>query len=266
MKIRSAQDSDRDNVLIFCKDTFSWGDYIADVWDKWKSKGGLYVLVDDGLVVGVYNIATFERESWIEGMRVHPQYRKKGFGTKMLTHAESVIQNKIVRLIIESENRPSINLAESMGYGIEEKWRLYSTTPQKQESDATIATTSTKLYDIIDSSTYADSWKWFSLDDTEIQKLVQQKRVIVSTEKGETSAVGIYNRSNDFAQVFQLGFVNGTADGMMEILKYVRNRAHELDCERVQVFAQEKISLEASFLDKKSLFYLMKKELYQKNL
>ena len=95
---------------------------------------------------------------------------------------------------------------------------------------------------------------------------MQQKRVIISTKKGETAAVGICNRSNDFAQVFQLGFVNGTVDGMMEILKYVRNKAHELNCERIQVFAQEKISLEASFLDKKSLFYLMKKELHQKNL
>lgn len=267
MKIRSAQESDKNNVLVFCKDTFSWGDYIADVWDKWKSKGGLYVLEKDGLVVGVYNVATFEKESWIEGMRVHPQYRKKGFGTKMLTHAESIIQNKIVRLIIESENQPSISLAESMGYHIEEKWRLYSTTPKKQDSSATIATPSTKLDDdIIDSSTYADSWKWFPLDREEIQKLVQQKRIIVFTEKGKTSAVGICNRSNDFAQTFQLGFVSGTADGIVEILKYVQNMAHELSCERIQVFAQEKISLEASFLDKRSLFYLMKKELHQKNL
>ena len=108
MKIRSAQESDKATVLGFCKDTFQWGDYIADVWDKWKSKGGLYVLEENDFVVGVYHVASFEKEAWIEGMRVHPQYRKKGFGTRMLTHAESVVQNKVIRLIIESENQPSI--------------------------------------------------------------------------------------------------------------------------------------------------------------
>ncbi len=266
MKIRSAQERDRESVLAFCKDTFSWGDYIADVWDKWKSKGGLYVSEENGLVVGVYHLESFERQSWIEGMRVHPRCRKKGLGTKMLAHAESVIQNKTIRLIIESQNYPSIRLAESMGYGIEERWRLYATTPEKQESRATLATPSTKLDNIVKSSTYADSWKWFVLDGQEIQKLVQQNRVVISTEKEKMSAVGICNRSNDFAQVFQLGFVSGTTDGMMEILKYARNMAHNLGCERVQVFAQEKISLQATFLDKRSLFYLMKKELSWKNL
>ncbi|MDE1866679.1 MAG: GNAT family N-acetyltransferase, partial [Thaumarchaeota archaeon] len=132
MQIRGAQESDKDTVLGFCKDTFSWGDYIADVWDKWKSKGGLYVLEEDDLVVGVYHVASLEKEAWIEGMRVHPKHRKKGLGTSMLTHAESVIQNKVIRLIIESENYPSIRLVKSVGYDIEEKWRLYTMVPQRQ--------------------------------------------------------------------------------------------------------------------------------------
>jgi len=262
MKIRSAQESDKATVLGFCKDTFQWGDYIADVWDKWKSKGGLYVLEENDFVVGVYHVSSFEKEAWIEGMRVHPQYRKKGFGTRMLTHAESVVQNKVIRLIIESENHPSIRLAESMGYTIEEKWRLYSMVPAKQESSATIATFSTPLDGIIDSSTYADSWKWLSLDKEEIRNLIEQKRVIISTKEGKTSAAGIWNQSNEFPHVFQFVFVSSTKEGMLDILKYVQNKAHDLNSERIQVFIQEKILFEANFLDKRSLFYLMKKELH----
>jgi len=262
MKIRSAQENDKATVLGFCKDTFQWGDYIADVWDKWKSKGGLYVLEENDFVVGVYHVASFEKEAWIEGMRVHPQYRKKGFGTRMLTHAESVVQNKVIRLIIESENHPSIRLAESMGYKIEEKWRLYSMVPAKQESNATIATFSTPLDGIIDSSTYADSWKWLSLDKEEIRNLIEQKRVIISTKEGKTLAAGIWNQSNEFPHVFQFVFVSSTKEGMLDILKYVQNKAHDLNSERIQVFIQEKILFETNFLDKRSLFYLMKKELH----
>ncbi|MGB9002830.1 MAG: GNAT family N-acetyltransferase [Nitrosotalea sp.] len=262
MKIRSAQESDRDIVLGFCKDTFQWGDYIADVWDKWKSKGGLYVLEENNLVVGVYHVVSFKKEAWIEGMRVHPQYRKKGFGTDMLTHAESVIPNKVIRLIIESENHPSIRLAESMGYNIEEKWRLYSMVPAKQESSAIMATPSFQLDGIIESSTYANSWKWLPLDVEEVKNLIEQNRVIISIKDGKTLAAGIWNQSNEFPHVFQFVFVSGTNEGMSDILKYVQNKAHDLNSERIQVFIQEKISPEVNFLDKRFLFYLMKKELH----
>ncbi len=261
MNIRSAQHDDKHSVLEFCKDTFSWGDYIADVWDSWQSKGGLYVSEQDGLVVGVYNVAFFEKEAWLEGMRVRLQYRKKGLGKKMLAHAESIIQNGTIRLIIESENHPSIALVTSMGYGLEEKWQLYSMVPEKQESSVTVATTSYGLDEFFTSTTYADSWKWLPLDKEEIGKLVEQKRTLVSHQNDKLSAIGIWNRSKDFPEVFQLGFVNGTKEGITDILRYVQNKAHDLGCERIQVFAQEKISLEESFLEKKSLFYLMKKEL-----
>lgn len=260
--IRSAQQGDKHSVLEFCKDTFSWGDYIADVWDLWQSKGGLYVSEQDGLVVGVYNVAFFEKEAWLEGMRVRPQYRKKGLGKKMLAHAESVIQNGTIRLIIESENHPSIALVKSMGYDLEEKWRLYSMTPEKQESHFTTADTTDGLDEFITSTTYADSWKWLPLDKEELEKLVKQKRILISYQNDRVSAVGIWNRSKEFPKIFQLGFVNGTEEGMSDILRHVQKKAHELGCERIQVFAHEEISLEkTSFLEEKSLFYLMKKEL-----
>ena len=31
--------SDKKAVLDFCKNTFSWGDYINDVWDYWILEG-----------------------------------------------------------------------------------------------------------------------------------------------------------------------------------------------------------------------------------
>jgi GNAT superfamily N-acetyltransferase len=107
----------------------------------------------------VYNLAIYEKQAWIEGMRVHPKYRRKGLGKSMLSHAESIIQNKITRLIIESENQPSIILAKSMGYYLEEKWRLYSMLPEKQPSDVKISNNVLQFKNLINSATYANSWK-----------------------------------------------------------------------------------------------------------
>jgi GNAT superfamily N-acetyltransferase len=260
MRIRKALASDKEAVLEFCKYTFSWGDYIVDVWDRWQSKNGLYVIQDNGEVLGVYNLALYEKEAWIEGMRVHPQYRRKGLGKQMLTHAESISQNKIIRLIIESENCPSIKLVESMGYHLEDKWRLYTALPEKWNSIVEIVTNISQVKDLINSSTYADSWKWLPLDNEELANLIGKKRIVMYTDKGKTLAMAIWNKSRDFPQVFQVGYVTGSKDGITNILRYAQSKSYELNCERIQIFVQEKIPLEANFLDKRSLFYLMKKD------
>ena len=260
MRIRNASEFDKASVLEFCKNTFSWGDYIADVWDSWNSKERLYVVEEDGTVVGVYNLAISEKQAWVEGMRVHPQYRRRGLGKNLLVHAESMAPFKTMRLIIESENHPSIKLVESMGYRLEDKWRLYSMTPRKERSTVRNAVDLSKLESLIGATTYVDSWKWLPLEQQELVQLIQQERVIISDTNGMISAIGIWNRSADFHQVMQLGYVNGTADGILDILRFIQNKASELQFERIQVFAQEKIPLQMSFLDKRSLFYLMRKD------
>ena len=38
---RLAQSSDKKDILNFCQYTFSWGDYIHEVWDNWIIEGNL---------------------------------------------------------------------------------------------------------------------------------------------------------------------------------------------------------------------------------
>jgi RimJ/RimL family protein N-acetyltransferase len=260
MRIRNALEVDKSYVLEFCKNTFAWGDYIADVWEGWKSKGRLYVLEEEGKVVGVYNLAISEKQAWIEGMRVHPQYRRRGLGKNMLDHAQSTAPSKTMRLIIESENYPSIRLVESMGYRLEDKWRFYTMVPRKERSTVRNVLDLSEVMTLIDSTTYADSWKWLPLEQEELHQLMKEKRIMVSVRNQKTSAIGIWNRSNDFPQTLQLGYVNGSSDGILDILRFIQNKASDLKCERIQVFAQERIRLDMSILDKRVLFYLMRKD------
>ena len=260
MVIRNALETDKSSVLEFCKNTFSWGDYIEDVWEIWKSKRRLYVMEDEGKVVGVYNLVISEKQAWVEGMRIHPDYRRRGLGKKMLAHAESISSSKTRRLIIESENYPSIRLVESMGYHLEDKWQLYSLVPQNERSSVKNAVDLSEIEALIDSSTYADSWKWLPLEQEEIRQLMREKRIIISNKSGTTSAIGIWNRPSDIPQTLQIGYVNGSHDGVLDILRFVQNKALELNCKRIQVFALEKLPLHMSILNKKSLFYLMRKD------
>jgi hypothetical protein len=77
MEIRDAQPSDKQVILDFCKDTFSWGDYIADVWDFWILQGNLFVAVKNDTPIGLSHLVfTDNRQAWLEGIRVHPNHRR----------------------------------------------------------------------------------------------------------------------------------------------------------------------------------------------
>ena len=213
------------------------------------------------MVVGMYHVAFLKNESWLEGMRVHPKHRKKGLGTLMMSHAEAVIKRGTVRLVIESENAASFRMVTGMGYNLEEKWRLYSTVPEKRGSGAEIAKDMAQLGGLVMSSTYADSWRWLPIDNDELQKLVRQGRAVVFSRNARTLAVGIWNKSSDFPDIFQLGYVNGAQEGVEEIFQFAKNKACEINCQRIQIFVPEGFSLKSTQLEKRSLFYLMKKEL-----
>lgn len=266
MQIRDALPSDKTTVLDFCKETFSWGDYIADVWDSWILEGKLLVIEKDSTQIGLCHISFSpnNRQTWIEGIRIHPKYRRKGYGRRIIAHAESIAQEKsctIIQMIIESENKVSLKLAQSMGYYIEDRWRLYGLAPKKQISSATFASSIKQVEGHISSSTYANSWKWLPLEKSDIEELINKKRILVSMQNDAVSAIGIWNKSEHFANVLQIGLINGNQKGMEDILHFIQNMGYEKGSERIQIFFQEKIPLEMKDLDKRSLFELMRKDL-----
>ncbi len=98
MKIRKAKPSDKAQVLDFCKFTFSWGDYIAEVWDYWILEGNLLVLTIKDIPVGIcHSFLTDPNEIWIEGIRVDKNFRRKSIATKMINESEFLAKKITVK-------------------------------------------------------------------------------------------------------------------------------------------------------------------------
>jgi len=76
MMIREAIAKDKLEILKFCKNTFSWGDYIEHVWDFWVSEGSLLVC-EIQFPVGVCHAFYSKDQIWIEGIRIDPNFRKQ---------------------------------------------------------------------------------------------------------------------------------------------------------------------------------------------
>jgi len=106
IKIRDAINSDKSFVLNFCKDTFSWGDYIQDVWDYWLSEGNL-LLIEKQCPIGMCHAFFSENQVWIEGIRINSNFRRHGLASKLVKHIESLAKEKHILfsfMLIDTEN------------------------------------------------------------------------------------------------------------------------------------------------------------------
>lgn len=121
--IRPAQASDKDAVAAFTKDTFEWGDYVADRFDRWlEDPHGIPIVAvdtDDVAVAISYASLLSPREAWFQGVRVHPDHRRRGIAGRLAEYASVwAIENGAVvaRLAIEDWNKPARGQVERDGF------------------------------------------------------------------------------------------------------------------------------------------------------
>lgn len=264
MKIRKAKPSDKKPILDFCQHTFRWGDYISVVWDSWILKENLLTVEVNRKPIGICNASFSKNQVWIEGIRINPKFRQKGYASKIVLKVETLAKKKrrkISRMIIANSNIKSLNMAKSLGYKLEDKWWLYNLKPKKQTSKARIVSKIDGIDHLLNSTTYSESWQWLPLDKSELEKLSKKGRVIVYFQSNKPKAIGLWNKSRIDADVIQVGLLNGTSSGINAILHFIQNKAYLSKSKRIQILAQQKIGLKMRGLDKRMLFCLMKKDL-----
>ncbi|WP_268541551.1 GNAT family N-acetyltransferase [Candidatus Nitrosotenuis cloacae] len=256
MKIRHVKNSDREQVLAFCQNTFSWGDYIQNVWDMWIRKGMFIAAENKKTPVGICHATFSKNQVWIEGLRVNPDFRRMRYASSLVLYTEEAAKMRrcrISRMLIAQENLRSLKLAKSLGYRTEEKWWLYYVAPKKKASKARVATRYVKD---LEGKTFTESWKWYTLDKSTITKLLREKRIITYE-----NAVGIWNKSKIDRDVLQIGYLSGTTPHIAQILHFIQNKGYHLKPKRIQILAQDGIALVGKDVDKRMQFCLMRKEL-----
>lgn len=122
LKIRRGKTSDLAQVREFAQKTFSWGDYLPQAWNDWvrSKRGTLFVAEIDGRVVGTNHVRYLEhREAWLEGVRVHPEFRQRGIASALIraAHADAASKKcRVIRLETGAQNRPAQRAFEKFGY------------------------------------------------------------------------------------------------------------------------------------------------------
>ena len=259
MDIREATSLDKNLVLKFCRDTFSWGDYIDKVWSSWLDEGNLF-LFEKKFPIGICHAFYFQNQIWIEGIRIDPNFQRQKIASKLVTHAELIGKNNNASfsyMLVDTENKKSIFLANSLNYKIFQIWNYYSLIPKKN-SNFKIEFEKSISSDIF--PFYVDSWRWIKTTRNILSNLSTQNRIIKSNLNGKTS-VAIIGDYKHLDKTLIVTLFSGSFATLSNILFYLQNYAIENFYERIQILTKEKL---ASFdsLEYKISFNLMKKSLH----
>ncbi|MDG6928975.1 MAG: GNAT family N-acetyltransferase [Nitrososphaerota archaeon] len=128
--VRPAKREDREELMHFVSRTWEWGDYVPSVWDEWlgDASGRMFVAEVDGRPVGMNHLRYLEEGvGWLEGVRVHPDYRGRGLATELgkraIEHAKGLGADRF-RLITSASNLSAqkqiarLGLSRKLSFGI----------------------------------------------------------------------------------------------------------------------------------------------------
>ena len=122
LTIRRARAEDRAAALAFCAHTWTWGDYIAEVWDAWLAdpRGAFVVGEVDGQVMALDKLTFLSSdEAFLEGFRIDPAYRGRGYAPRFERYLldEAARQGaRVVRFLTAAGNEAIHHIAERDGF------------------------------------------------------------------------------------------------------------------------------------------------------
>ncbi len=258
MMIREATALDKNPILKFCKNTFSWGDYIGQVWDFWLSEGN-FLLFEKQFPVGICHVFYSEDQIWIEGIRIDPNFRRQKIASKLVKHAESIGKDKNISfsfMLIDIENTSSLSMANSLDYEIFQTWNFYSLMPKRNPNYDVHFEKSLNLQVY---SHYVKSWRWLPINDSTLSTFYEQNKIIKSNADSENSIV-ILTDSEHFDKTLIVTLFSGSQNTTLQIISFLQNYGMEENYERIQILTKEKLPLYDS-LEHRISFHLMKKSL-----
>ena len=256
----------------FCVNTFEWGDYIDQVWDFWYSdqNGVLLVAEDDE----EYNIHSKKRSSliavshaslcpnnknvWLEGIRVHPNFRHRSVATQLLNTMISYGKEQEAEeasAIVAGNNIASQLMMESNGFAIISKWSYYIINKIPKRVDqvklrsrvVTFEDTETVRNYLIRSEvykssgkTYVNSWRWYSLDLSVLEDFIKHEKVLV-IGNDPIEGLGIINKDNN--NNFQIVYLDASNVNVLEdLIRFAVNLIHREDAtyDRIQIFSPQR--------------------------
>lgn len=133
--IRTLTHEDYQDICDICKNIWDGTDYLPDVFHHWvDDNGGFFGIVEKATnkVVGVDKFSVLlDGTGWLEGLRVHPDYRGKGLSKVLTDHVITVARReldagRVARLAFSTHitSKESIGLMTARNFTLKQQYAL----------------------------------------------------------------------------------------------------------------------------------------------
>ncbi len=261
-EVRPARPEDREPVLAFCKDTWSWGDYIEYQWDDWlhNPDGRLFVATIDGQPVGIVNIRMITTtDAWLQGLRVAPQFRRQGLAEELNNAAllEAMQRGaKYARLLIEEDNSASMRVADRLFMRRVAGFSLLTATPQlnsaRPDEEKTQLATFTDLDEIIDylnssnifplsGGLYYVDWTAYPITAELLEAKIKAQQVYILRRWNRLDGLAIAEvRAERQGKQLSIGYIDGTAIEPISLIAYdLRRQLGDLAADSIRAYVPD---------------------------
>lgn len=228
--VRAARAEDKDAVLTFCRNTFQWGDYIPYVWDHWLTdpNGQLLVGVLNDQPVSVMHVAIHGTMAWLEGMRVHPDFRQQGIGRRTEAEGRAWARAhgcRVARLATSIKNLAAQTMLHLSGYQRIAQFNEWESEPTPGDfSFAHIATENdisrldalwraSSMYQASRALLPDRNWHWTPLDATrwhehlrqgEVRQTTNAFALVIAYDEQDWSNLSLFALAGDEAEMSAL--------------------------------------------------------------
>ncbi|AFZ70799.1 sortase-like acyltransferase [Caldisphaera lagunensis DSM 15908] len=155
---------DKDKINKLTENTWEWGDYTPELFEKWVNEGLFIKAISNEEIVGIIHARIFDDFAWFEGVRVKQEIRRKGIGKALAKKAMEMSGKSVFRLAANEKNVPSIQLAKALGF--KEIDRFYYVEGKDYNYEKIVEEFNLKEtnYDLKYVKGFVNDWVWYPIE------------------------------------------------------------------------------------------------------
>jgi GNAT superfamily N-acetyltransferase len=263
LSIRPARADDRDAMERICAHTFEWGDYIPEVWDDWLADkvGRVFAGEVAGRVVALSRVTFLTPEqAWLGGMRVDPEYRRRGIAGAFLEHDLSYSRAqgaRVARLGTSDHNTAVHTITARAGMECVGSYMLWTAKAQPARTPPLILTSddAVQIRDFLLTSPvlahchglYSSGWAWQKLSAERVRHHVRDGQISAQfAPGGSLTALAILETQPDRDRTW-VCFADGEASGVTALASAARGYASQAGVELVNAMLPDVAWLRDAF-------------------
>jgi len=225
-------------------------------------------VVDDHVVaVGNLHLLENGRTGWMEGLRVHPDYRGKGYAneiTRYLVRKAEDLGVCRLRYTTSDENAASLKLAKMAGFSrLLEMSVLWAASPRAVPPVKSYypieKATPARTYELLQASSnivprgiLIYDWKAVDSELQNFEEIGRTHEFYVALNKGEIDSFSFGHLRQEFSETWSFTAYARDSVGFLAQLSYSLTKSLELGCNRIMFTFDRKFEESAKHVDLQS--------------